>query len=383
MRQLRVSTCLVLCFLVFGTTSPLLAQEAAPPAEEAALEGDSAGGGGASPPPISADINDLRAPTAPAFTLLGVAPTSIDRPTTPQMLATSVLSALSQGNGLPKNYALEFAPYWFKDHPQLSFRDYYGATPFKMMLQNSAFSVVTQYRTEDEESGIAEGVALGVGFRTGFSYGDRSLIVEEVVTQFNNLAQAYLDCSRSNPADPARCQQQVEARGKESALAIQRKIKNRTGWLFELAGAGTWFFAAADDYNKGDFQKWGAWVTGGYRFPKPVIDLLVVVRHLRDESRPDVTVSWDVGGRFVWEVSRFALSAEALYRSNEGDHLIRRVDNRLDVSADIRVTDYIVVALTAGRDFRGAADEENPLLASLGLKFNTGKTVTLFQGPGK
>ena len=67
-------------------------------------------------------IDELRAPTSPAFTILNVAPTNVVRPNTPRQLALEILSATERSGGdLPSNLALEIAPYWLFDRPNLTF----------------------------------------------------------------------------------------------------------------------------------------------------------------------------------------------------------------------------------------------------------------------
>jgi hypothetical protein len=46
-------------------------------------------------------IDELRSPTSPAFTILGVAPTNVVRPNTPRELAVEWLSAQGSDDGNP------------------------------------------------------------------------------------------------------------------------------------------------------------------------------------------------------------------------------------------------------------------------------------------
>src|SRR5262245_42359826 len=68
-------------------------------------------------------FNSLRTPTSPAFTLLGIEPTSVERPNTPSSLAASLLNQTAGFSTLPRDYALEFSPYWLVGHPRLTWRD--------------------------------------------------------------------------------------------------------------------------------------------------------------------------------------------------------------------------------------------------------------------
>jgi hypothetical protein len=58
---------------------------------------------------------DLSTPDVPAFTILGVAPTQIERPTTPKALGLSLLSSTTDSTNLiPNKYAVVAAPYWMQ-----------------------------------------------------------------------------------------------------------------------------------------------------------------------------------------------------------------------------------------------------------------------------
>ncbi len=68
-------------------------------------------------------FNGLRTPSAPAFVLLGVEPVSVERPNTPSDFAASILSNTNSLSSLPKNFALEVAPFWLLPHKNRSWRD--------------------------------------------------------------------------------------------------------------------------------------------------------------------------------------------------------------------------------------------------------------------
>src|SRR5689334_7304667 len=58
---------------------------------------------------------DLSTPDVPAFTILGVAPTQIERPLTPRALALSLLAAATDDQNLiPNQYALAASPFWMR-----------------------------------------------------------------------------------------------------------------------------------------------------------------------------------------------------------------------------------------------------------------------------
>jgi hypothetical protein len=88
-------------------------------------------------------LNSLVTPDSPAFVILGVSPTAIQRPTTPKALATSLLSAFSStGQTLVPNYALEVAPYWLESHPQTTWAEV-AKNSFATPLQTLTLSFAT------------------------------------------------------------------------------------------------------------------------------------------------------------------------------------------------------------------------------------------------
>ena len=111
-------------------------------------------------PPDPPAVDDLKAPPSPAFVLLGVAPTSIERPQSVRPLVLSALSAISS-EGFPKNYAVEFAPYWLGT-PQLSFDDYYNSGVAKAIPRHLSVSVATTPLGRAADAGTA----LAIGART-------------------------------------------------------------------------------------------------------------------------------------------------------------------------------------------------------------------------
>ena len=72
------------------------------------------------------EFDKLRTPDSPAFVILGVSPTEIQRPTTPREVSLSLSTFLTEGDSLtvPKNLAVEVAPWWLWSHPELTIDDY-------------------------------------------------------------------------------------------------------------------------------------------------------------------------------------------------------------------------------------------------------------------
>jgi hypothetical protein len=105
-------------------------------------------------------VDDLKAPPSPAFVLLDISPSKVERPQAVRPLVVSALSAVSS-EGFPRNYAVEFAPYWLGT-PQLSFSDYYGSSVGKATVRHLSLSVATTPLGNSPDAGTA----LGFGLRT-------------------------------------------------------------------------------------------------------------------------------------------------------------------------------------------------------------------------
>lgn len=94
----------------------------------------------------SLKLEDLKAPTSPGFSLLDLSPTSVERPTSPKQIGLNLLNFVSSDNALPKNFAIEFAPFWLTKHrgetifKYLSLKDTSGSRNFFLALrENSVF----------------------------------------------------------------------------------------------------------------------------------------------------------------------------------------------------------------------------------------------------
>ena len=118
------------------------------------------------------EFDKIRTPDSPAFTLLGVSPTQIERPNTPKELVVALGAFVSKDSlTIPEKLALEFSPYWIWSHPRLTLADY-GRTDWRNIYRNLTISVGTSTTTEaeiDAMTGMPVQVSntdLAVGFRT-------------------------------------------------------------------------------------------------------------------------------------------------------------------------------------------------------------------------
>src|SRR5262245_60975663 len=110
--------------------------------------------------PQPPELGALRTPASPAFTLLGIEPSAVERPQTPADAAVTVLNNFR--NGLPKNFAFEASPYWLQSQPDLTWRADNRRTPAQSLARTTSLSIATSETGTDD----APVTSLAVGFRT-------------------------------------------------------------------------------------------------------------------------------------------------------------------------------------------------------------------------
>ena len=89
---------------------------------------------------ISVDL--LSVPVAPAFTILGIEPASIEEPTTPTDLLVSVKNSTGNFKNFPTDYALSFAPGWVFGGSKINYQSFAsGKNVWQNIKQSSIFSL--------------------------------------------------------------------------------------------------------------------------------------------------------------------------------------------------------------------------------------------------
>lgn len=116
-------------------------------------------------------LNQVTSPTSPAASVLDMQPATILSPKSYQALETALYSNFRDGNQtvIPNNFALEFTPYWARNH-QLSLIDYlYPKGAWEQIKRNSSFSLASTQQFTLGDSTKTN--ALGLGYRTTFYFG--------------------------------------------------------------------------------------------------------------------------------------------------------------------------------------------------------------------
>lgn len=156
---------------------------------------------------------DLSVPESPAFTALGVTPTTVTRPSSPRSLATSLLNGVDQSGKFQTGFALDFAPYMLYQGNKLTLQEYQeGRYSWKRFLARTTISVGSAKGTTDSDNSSR----LATGLRiTIFDRGDPRMDTEYTKELYKDLESAL---GSVPPLPPLLANDQTEVAKHEKAL---------------------------------------------------------------------------------------------------------------------------------------------------------------------
>lgn len=329
------------------------------------------------------ELENLKTPTSPAFVILGVEPTSVERPTTPRAFALSLYSGSQSGGGIiPENYAAELAPFWMRRQPQVTWEEYFE-DPTPGLLQTFTISLATRSMLVGTDSSTG----VGLGLRASPIVGRASARADSLAHHLDTLQNVRLDLLDSlrmariaNNTERIEFWQDSLNDNATAAQGVAQELQandERVGLRLELAGAVSGHYPD-NDFRAGKVGSAGAWGTLAYRPENMSVDLLMVGRYLRNEGDAEQNV-WDVGGRAVLLYNRFSGSVEWVVRSasdsegpGPGGQPALDSGNRVVGLLEYRATDDLYVSFSFGQDYPREGDDRQPLVAILGGQFNFG-----------
>ena len=379
-------------------------------------------------------LADLRTPTSPAFTLLGIAPTDIERPTTPRAFAVSLLSALRDGDGslLPRDFALEVAPYWLVQRPKLSFKEYSDPTSLQSLKQTFSLSVAATKGSKEEIALVGDATNIGIGVRASPVAGHapaklveltkglrlaqtRALVIGELLdasanptapvpaairTELDDLARAEVDdpvaykkmlkeietilvaaLAADSPDAKARVALQkmavdANARMSKVALEIQAANQQRVGWVVDVAGGFVVRSLTVDTSNT-EVTRGGLWASTGYSGTNTHGMFLVrLLKNRADPTQAETTI--DAGGKISHRIDQLTLSGELLWRFDQSEVKRSSTTERAVVNIEYRVTEDVAITSTFGRDYGNTTlGLDGTTIAILGVNIGLGKLPKL------
>ena len=317
-------------------------------------------------------VDTLKTPSSPGFVVLGVEPTSIQRPATPRAVGLSLVSAVRDGDNLiPKNYALEVAPYWLTSRPSLTYQDWNSAGVAQTMFQSFALSFATT--STSTQDGQSSATGIGVGVRTLLLKGRET---EEARETRDTIAKLQMEVVQPTTTPTREDEIAVELR--EQALELQTLNRQRVGWMLETAAAigGK---IENEDFDGGQVRRYGFWITPGYRLKNRFV-FLGVARYQRDKEATGQNLV-DLGARLQLDADDFTLSVEAVRRLIENAAVASGVEDmastRVVGTMDYRIwTDYYLT-VSFGRGYQSTATSKRGLVSFLGLNIALSEAPTV------
>lgn len=312
---------------------------------------------------LSLPLDSLRPPTSPAFVLLGISPSDVQKPSTPRAISANFLGAAQQAGGVPTNYAVEFAPYWLVSRPTLTIDDYERNDLALNIQRTFSFSFATAEREAGADGEPLPGTRFGLGFRALPLKGRQS---DSVGIFLGRVRATHVRCLSVD--DTEACLEAAADSLRGSALGAQRSMRDRYGMTVELAGGAT-FDYPTNEFEAGRRERLGVWMTPSYRPANSPLRILGVARYLLDRD----DTSLDLGGRLYWEFDQLAVSGEMVERW-AGEENTRRVSG----TVEFQISKDLYATYTFGRNFEPVDQSDGPRLISiLGLNVGIGKEPTL------
>ncbi len=375
------------------------------------------------------ELNTMKTPSSPAFTLLGQSPTDVERPTTPSGLAAALSSRVARDgtNVFFESLALEVSPFWLWPHPELVKRSDLDDAFLDRVVENFTVSVATEVsEAPDDPTSTAMGDSppsrAAIGGRTMLAKGKPSKTArqchlllyklnkrasERIVKDaeyFNavykkrhprppkpkaNAFSSSEEFKRALEAWKHRIRQWDKREGKafdeyeaERATAVEpgkdeafqrclTAVHHRVGFLMSIAGGAQWDFAE-NDLAEGELTQYGVWITPAYDFDPITLAGAVRFLHVEGDTPQDV---YDFGARLIYARGAFGLSAEGVARIVDVDGSDVESRWRVAFGVDYEMSPGVWLNTTLGKDY-GTGDSQ-PLLALANLEFNLGAKASV------
>jgi len=331
-------------------------------------------------------LENLKIPSSPAFVLLDVAPSSIDRPTTTKAFSTSILNSVNENNGIPANYAIDFAPYWFLKHKNLNALNYWGIRkttegPRQTVFSQARFGNISFASVKSKIVADTNGTSksldnIALGLRTTIvqirNEADKNLLIDLNTKAVTRMADLMSDPMIS-PADL------IEILEKDSALLIYNQeiadvLKRKPQFAIDIAAAGSWSFEDID-YNSVKSNRASMWLTFNYstllnksdRLQNKYLNIYAITRisndnnSLNSEGALSKATVFDSGGKIEFELDRLTLSYEYLFRYNFTDKL--QNSYRSSGLISYRAGENILITGAFGKNF----GDSNNLITQIGI----------------
>jgi hypothetical protein len=328
---------------------------------------------------------DFSVPDSPAFTILGVTPQTISRPTTPRGLATSLLNGVDENGNFQTGFALDTAPYMLYWGNRLTLRDYQQSFRRQFMARTT-LSIATAKGTNDADKStrLAAGLRLTI-FDKGDPRSDKQFVdqIEKAVTQAIDSITAI------GPIRPGSDEETVTKREKAiqdsitkatSAIEQQRAKKLKSGWnasSMVVGFAPSWISKTGSATDLG-YNGGAVWSSLSLRLASHA-QAIFYGRYQNHQNVPDPNVKGQFflqdstfsGGQFRAGTENTVGSFEAVYlhTSPQG----KRTDNfsRFSVGAERKIADNLWLHVGIGGE-SGRQNGQDKMFVLSSLKWGFG-----------
>lgn len=366
----------------------------------------------------------LKSPASPAFNILGIALSDVERPTDLTSFALSLQEATNNFTTIPQSYAFQIAPFLMSKR-KFSLNEFdNGNDAFKQsFLVSAGFTHLGPKGKEDIDSLKTTKIGLGLKFsivRPRWSDETRTAYTNLVSAQKELLAAFHVSENQSKKKDtltdykkkfkklhekeedftPAevnlsdslekeinRLEEEINEDANKSftsstAYEKTKKIASsfkteRRGFFLDFSG-GFAFDFPENNFNKTKIYRGGIWLTGGNENGNKGFTSLFIFRYLYHPEtvfadtagliKGDQVSTFDMGGKILVDLSKekFTLNAEGIYRSIIGNTKVKPSWRLvLNVEYDLGINRKITFAF--GRDFDGTISKGGNLIAALNL----------------
>ena len=347
-------------------------------------------------------LKDLEIPNSPGFILLDKAPSTIERPNSSKAFMLSVINSFEAGSTIPKNYAVDFTPFWFFKHPAMSSYKYagYNAEKDKQMVfghikkvsVSFAFVTTTDTLTNIPVNNLSLGLRTNLmTIRSKADITDLKAANAKVVKYLRDMDTRLNEAGIVfNPATMSREEydkkvndflaKEAKARSEDKS-ELAEILKRRP--VFAVDGAvGYNNFFLNNNFSNSHFGRFGAWLTLNYsqvldkkNKDKNYFNVYALGRYIADgtvfkNDQYNIQNFYDCGGKIELEFKKISLAYEYIYRVNDNTSTFR--SNGL---LKYKISDQLVLTGAFGKNFGDTHNLISLLGINWGLSSGSEKTI--------
>ncbi len=309
--------------------------------------------------------DELKLPSSPLHALVGLSPTKIESPSSPSAFGATLLTAMTESEGsLPKNLAVEFAPYWWPHRTALTAQQYEQASLADVVLQSATISIATYEKPAKGTTPAYSGA--GIGLRFDLVRGHANVALRERIQQ---KQLEYL--GGGFDSDSLTPEQNAEL--KKLALTYDA---SRTGPQLSFGSAVAWKFEG-NDLDEDTWDRYGAWLTLAYKpqdgkSPAAQFTALVSARYIVEHTLTNDKRYTDIGAKILWRAAEYPVSAALEYVYRNGDEKGGTFGGLIQY----KVNESWHFFLSHGKQLEGDESDDKKLTAA-GLSFSWGESAKL------